>query len=121
MMMSHANEVRIPFLFCSSPQAPGIQGVDRVKILWDGEEIWQGEAGTGETNTPEVTRPLLGSGTLALAVRPAAEGSVWDVIGSMVLSEADLGAGIQTARFVKSGADYELSYEVAMDVSDDRP
>ncbi|MET9605274.1 hypothetical protein ABZZ17_09415 [Streptomyces sp. NPDC006512] len=95
--------------------------MDRVKLLWDGEEIWQDDASTGETRRPEVTRPLVGSGVLELAVRPAADGSVWDVIGSLSLSDADLGGGIRTTRFVKRGADYELSYEVAMDMTDHQP
>ncbi|MFD3808930.1 hypothetical protein ACFWTC_36440 [Streptomyces sp. NPDC058619] len=70
--------------------------------------------------TRTVTSPLVGSGALELAVGPAAEGSVLGVIGSLTLTDADVGGDIQTVRFLKNGADYELSYEVAMHMTDHR-
>jgi hypothetical protein len=112
-------EVDVWFLFCESPQEPGPDGMDAVRLLWNDEEVWHGELATGENwgshangPHPHVIKALNGPATLKLIVRPTAQGSVPDLIGTIVLDPQTLTVGQHSANFNVRGAKYEITYEV---------
>ena len=114
-----SREVDVWWLFCESPQEPGPDAMDAVRLLWDDEEVWHGELATGENwrshvngPHPHVIRSLAGTATLKLVVRPTAEGSVPDLIGTVVLDPHNLTLGHKTVNFDVRGAKYEITYEV---------
>ena len=110
--------VEISFLFCQSPQEPGADGMDVVRLLWNDEEVWNGELTWGEnwgshvTPAPNVIRSLTGPATLKLIVRPTAEGSVPDLIATEALDPDSITLGFHTVPVDVRGAKYEITYQV---------
>ena len=111
----------LSWIYCQSPRSnhniPGVPELDVVALRWNGEQVARREMEQGQTWTLDVTRPLPGPATVEVVVQPNEEGSVEDVIGSVQLSEADVGTGISGTDFHmipfdEAGAQYELTYKV---------
>ncbi|WP_336317694.1 hypothetical protein [Streptomyces lavendofoliae] len=111
----------LSWILCQSPRSnhniPGVPELDVVTLRWNGEQVARGEMEQGQTWTLDLTRPLTAAATVEVVVRPNEEGGVEDVIGTVRLSEADLGTGIpgtdfHVAAFDDAGAQYELTYKV---------
>jgi hypothetical protein len=104
-------------IFCQSPRSnhniAGVPELDVVTLRWNGEAVAQREMETGQTWVLDVTRPL----SVDVVVRPNEEGGAEDVIGSVRLSQADVGSGIpgtdfHVIHFDEAGAQYDLTYKV---------